>query len=177
VARIAEIMALEQGVSSASASQIRAASVLHDIGKIRIPAAILNKPGKRDAREFEIMKTHTTMGAELLSSITGNLGTMSRAACLWHHEHHNGGGYWGKTSPELPPYVPIISIADVFVALVSRRPYKEAWPLKQAVEYIENQAGTQFSPELVKLFTALIRLDGRLKAIYSAIQQQGQNRR
>jgi putative two-component system response regulator len=112
------------------------------------------------------MKTHTVIGAELLSSITGKLGVIAREASLWHHEYYNGGGYWGKTAPELPPYIPIISVADVFVALISRRSYKKAWPLKEALDFIENQAGTQFSPDLAKLFVSLIRSNSHVPAAF-----------
>ncbi len=161
--------ALERGISSASARRIRSASFLHDAGKVAIPAAILYKPGKLDAREFEVIKTHTTAGAELFSGVAGEWGAMLRAVCLWHHEHHNGGGYWGKTPRELPPYLPIISIADVYAALISPRAYKAAWPKKQALEHIGSLAGTQFAPELVKLFVSLIRNDKRVPAIFTEV--------
>jgi HD-GYP domain-containing protein (c-di-GMP phosphodiesterase class II) len=139
--------------------------MLHDIGKMTLPQAILNKPGKLNEAEFEIVKTHTTRGAELLSSIQGDMGEFLRGVCQYHHEFHNGAGYWGKPASELPPHIPIISIADVYTALTSDRVYKRAWSKSSALGYIQNQAGTQFSPELVRDFLLLMRDESRVPAI------------
>jgi putative two-component system response regulator len=143
---------------------MRVTALLHDIGKLKIPQEIINKPGKLDAREFEIIKTHTTLGAEILSGIQGGLGVMVRAVCLYHHEWHNGGGYWGLCAGELPAYIPIVSICDVYFALTNERPYKQAWSVQAALDYIQNQAGAQFSYELVEVFIPLIH-DGGAAAI------------
>lgn len=104
VARLAELIAMETGIRSETARQIRTAAVLHDIGKVKIPGDILNKPGKLTAEEFEIIKTHTTLGAELLTSIQGGIGVMSREIALNHHEWVNGAGYWSVPADTLPPY-------------------------------------------------------------------------
>jgi HD-GYP domain-containing protein (c-di-GMP phosphodiesterase class II) len=164
-ALLAEALAIERGYSSREARKIRTAAMLHDIGKTALPKAILNKPGKLTEAEFEIVKTHTTRGAELLSSIQGDMGEFLRGVCQYHHEYHNGAGYWGKPAYELPPHVPIISIADVYTALISERVYKKAWPKADALAYIQNQAGTQFSPELVSDFLSLMKDDSRVPAI------------
>jgi putative two-component system response regulator len=111
------------------------------------------------------MKTHTTLGAAMLISIRGQLGVMARNVCLWHHEHHDGGGYWGKLAGELPSYIPIVSICDVYVALISAREYKQAWPQEAALEYIQNQSGTRFAPALADTFLSLVRGDARVSAI------------
>ena len=166
VGRLSEIVALGCGVNSGKARQIRIAAALHDVGKLKIPESILLKPGELDAQEFEIIKTHTVLGVETLASVQGELGVMARACCEWHHEWHNGGGYWGRRMGDLPFYLPFVAISDVFTALISERPYKQAWPPHKAVDYIQKQAGTQFSPELVTTFLSLIRSDERVAAIF-----------
>ena len=163
-ARLAEILAARQGFSPAVARQIRTAAILHDIGKQKIPAVILHKPGKLDKLEFEVIKAHTTLGANMLANVQGDLGAMIQNVCLYHHEWHNGAGYWGKSAEELPAYIQIVSISDVFMALINQRPYKSAWPLEAALIYIQNQAGTQFSRELVNAFLSLAESDGQFFA-------------
>lgn len=169
VAQLTAIVAIECGVHSSVTTRLRTVAFLHDIGKQKIPAAVLNKPGKLDAREFEVIKTHTALGADMLSSIQGECGEMVRTICRYHHEWWNGGGYWGKYPCELPAYLPAVSISDVFVALLSERPYKHAWPKNEALDYIQSKAGTQFSPALVKVFLSLVRNDGRVSALFSNI--------
>jgi putative two-component system response regulator len=143
--------------------------MLHDVGKSGVPASILNKPGKLSAREFEIMKEHTRLGAEMLTSLQGDLGIMAQNIAEFHHEWYDGSkSYWGKRARDLPAYVSIVSICDVFTALVAKRPYKEPWPPKDAIAYIQNKAGTQFCPELVRVFTRMIRNDSRVPAIFMA---------
>jgi len=168
-ANLTEIVALECGVHSAVAKQIRAAAVMHDIGKQKIPDSILKKPGKLTEQEFEVVKTHTRLGAEMLASIQGSLGKMARLTALYHHEWWSGDGYWSRRTDELPAYISIISISDVFTALVCERPYKHAWPPEEALGYINNQAGTQFSPALVRAFIPLARHDSRIRAIYGEV--------
>jgi len=165
VAQLSELLALRCGICMKSAKQVKMSAVLHDVGKQKIPKYILDKPGKLDKREFEVMKTHTKWGAEILKSLQGGLGTMARETALYHHEWHNGGGYFGRRSGDLPVYVAIISICDVFIALVRKRVYKPAWTAKEALEYIKSQAGTQFNPELAKDFISLIRGDSRVPII------------
>lgn|GEM_PF-1277808 len=166
VSRLTELLALEYGVKPDTARKIRAAALLHDIGKQRIPESILNKPGKLSEQEFGIMKVHTILGAEMLSSIQGEMGEMARDCCLYHHEHWDGGGYWGKLSDSLPIYIQFVSIADVFTALICDRPYKEAWPPNKAIGYIQSQAGKQFSPALAEAFLSLVKGDSRVREIF-----------
>ncbi len=166
VALLAEIVALEYGFYPDVAAQIKTAAILHDVGKQKIPDSILNKPGKLTEREFELIKTHTLLGAEILSTLKGSLGEMARQTALYHHEWWDGNGYWGKRTDELPCYIPIVSVADVFTALVCERPYKNAWPPEEALDYIQNQTGTQFSPALARVFIPLARNDSRVKALF-----------
>jgi putative two-component system response regulator len=168
VGRLSELLALEYGASPAYAKQIRTAAVLHDIGKQKIPAGILLKPGALTAQEFGVMKTHTVLGAEMLKAIKGSLGEMARACCMYHHEFYNGGGYFGIHTEKLPFYCQFVAIADVFTALLCNRPYKQPWPPKEAVEYIQSKAHTQFAPELVSAFISLVRNDSRVPAIFMA---------
>jgi HD-GYP domain-containing protein (c-di-GMP phosphodiesterase class II) len=168
VAQLAEILALECGVHPITAGQIKIAAALHDIGKLLLPESILNKPTKLTAEEFEIMKTHTVLGAKLFSHMRSDseLSEMVQNVCLYHHEFwDNSKGYWNRRTDNLPLYVPITAIADVYVALLHDRPYKPAWSQQDAMEYISKQAGTQFSPQLVKVFLSLIRNDCRIPAI------------
>jgi putative two-component system response regulator len=160
VAHLAELLALECGMRPAAARQVRGAAALHDVGKIKLPSSIVNKSGPLTRREFDIMKTHTILGAKMLKSIRGNIGAAARTAALYHHEYHNGCGYWGKKLCDLPRYVEIIAIADTYTALVSKRVYKHAWPQGDALGYIQGKAGTQFSPWMTDTFINLIRKGG-----------------
>jgi putative two-component system response regulator len=156
VAALAEGLALRRGYSPKASRQLRIAARLHDIGKQYIPARLLCKRGELTACEMEIIKTHTTLGAELLAGVQGEIGGMVRAVCLYHHEWHDGGGYWGKCAGDIPAYVPLVAIADVYMALTTARPYKTPWPRAAALDYLRQRAGTQFSRELVDEFHALI---------------------
>lgn len=168
VSGLSEIVAKECGICPAVARRIRVAAALHDIGKQKIPDSIIGKPSKLSRDEFELMKTHTIHGSEMLSSVQGKLGVMARTVCLYHHEWYDGSGsYWGKRSSELPFYVSIVSICDVFCALVSVRAYKSAWPPEEAIEYIFSKSGAQFSAELVEAFIRLVRHDESVKALFS----------
>jgi len=169
VAQLAGLIALEHGESLEAARQTRAAAALHDIGKIKIPKSILEKPGRLTEQEFRIVKTHTTIGAEMLASFQGKLGEMARLTALYHHEKYNGCGYWGKRTDELPFYVAFTAIADVFSALLCPRPYKQSWPPTKALDYIQSQAGRQFNPALVDVFIPLVQNDSRVRAIFEEV--------
>jgi HD-GYP domain-containing protein (c-di-GMP phosphodiesterase class II) len=170
VGQLAAILALECGATAAEAKRIQTAAILHDVGKQRIDPAILNKPGKLTAAEFEIVKTHTTIGFEMLRSIQGELGEWARQIALLHHERWDKTGYWGKTPAEVPFYIQYVSLADVFTALVSVRSYKAAWPPEDALEYIRSQSGEQFNPLLVDVFVPLARTDERVKSIFGEVK-------
>ncbi len=170
VARLSEITAREYGLHPAVARRLYAAAALHDIGKQKIPASIVQKPGRLTEQEFEIMKTHTLIGADMLAGIKGELGRMARFIAKYHHEWYDASGsYWGRYSCDLPAYVPIVSICDVFFALLSERSYKDAWPPKEVVEYIESKAGTQFSPALVAVFLGVVRDGASLPEIIRGV--------
>jgi len=167
VAQISELFALTQGFSPESARQIKVAALLHDIGKESVPISIVNKPDKLTPAEYAMMKFHTKLGAQMLSGIPGELGVIVKTTCEFHHEWHNGGGYWGVPTSELPAYVPIIAIADVFVACCSRRPYKEPWPPDQVLRHIKSLEGTQFAPDVVDAFIHFINHGENMKGMFA----------
>lgn len=137
------------------------AAPLHDIGKIHIPDVVLNKPGKLTDEEFEIMKTHTTAGEELLTHAKGELGesgylNTAIEMAAYHHEWWNGKGYpYGISGEEIPLCARIMAVADVFDALTSKRCYKEAMPLEKAYAIIREESSTHFDPMVVSAFFAI----------------------
>ncbi len=138
------------------------ASPMHDIGKIGIPDAILLKPGRFDAHEWEVMKTHAAIGARLLEGDDSDLMGMAREIALTHHEKWDGTGYpGGLAGDHIPESGRIAALADVFDALTSKRPYKPAWAVEAAIELIRDQRGRHFDPQLVDVF--MDRLDDILE--------------
>lgn len=137
------------------------AAPLHDIGKIHIPDAVLNKPGKLTDEEFAVMKTHTTAGEELLAHAKAELGesgylNMAVEMAAYHHEWWNGKGYpYGISGEEIPLCARIMAVADVFDALTSKRCYKNAMPFEKAYAIIREESGTHFDPAVVESFLAV----------------------
>ncbi|MDP8212145.1 MAG: HD domain-containing protein [Candidatus Zapsychrus exili] len=133
------------------------ASQMHDIGKIGIPDSVLLKPGKLDKEEWEIMKTHAKIGAQILPDNNSKLLSMAKVIALTHHENWDGTGYPQKLKEEnIPLLGRIVRLCDVFDALTSRRPYKEAWPIEQALAEIYSLDGIQFDPNLVAKFKEVL---------------------
>ena len=133
------------------------ASPMHDVGKIGIPDRILLKPGKLTEEEFNIMKTHATLGGQLLDKEPSLLLRTAHLIALSHHERWDGNGYpYGLAREEIPLLVRICSLADVFDALTSKRPYKEPWSVEQAVDEIQKCSGTAFDPNLVQIFVGIL---------------------
>jgi putative two-component system response regulator len=166
MAELAGVLADVRGFSPEKVRQIKNAAVLHDVGKRAVSDSILGKPGKLTESEFAAVKNHTIWGAEMLSPMDGEFSEMAKMVCRNHHEWHNGKGYWGIYAGDLPEYVSIISICDVLTALLFQRAYKPAWSVREAVEYIKNQSGTQFSPELTEIFVSMIYNDSRVRNIF-----------
>lgn len=152
----AKILALAAGMSEADADMLMNAAPMHDIGKIGIPDKILQKPGKLDSEEWAIMKSHVYIGAEILGNNDNpELIELARTIVLSHHEKWDGSGYpHGLTTDSIPIVGRIVAIADVFDALTSARPYKEAWPVAKAFDLLEQESGKHFDPKLVPLFIA-----------------------
>jgi putative two-component system response regulator len=153
-------VALRLGWSIADADMLRHASVLHDVGKVAIPDRVLLKPGKLDADEWELMKTHTVVGAEMLSGSKSPLLQLAERIARSHHERWDGAGYPDALAGEdIPVEGRICAVCDVFDALTSERPYKRAWSPQEALTLIRDERGKQFDPEIVDAFLCVIGED------------------
>ncbi len=158
MSRLCHKLALAIGMPKAEADRLRHASAMHDIGKIGIPDRILQKPGKLDPEEWEVMKTHTTVGATILGGSNAPLIQMAETIARTHHERWDGSGYpAGLAGEEIPLIGRIVAICDVFDALLSVRPYKHAWTVDEAIDEIRSQSGHHFDPALFAPFEALAR--------------------
>jgi len=146
-------IASELGLNEQECADLEHAALMHDIGKIGIPDAILLKEGKLTPEEWVIMQSHTTIGYEILSESQSKYMQMGAIIALNHHEKFDGGGYPNRLKgEEIPLIARIVSVADVFDALLSVRPYKKAWPVEDAIAYLKNGAGTHFDPQCVEAF-------------------------
>jgi putative two-component system response regulator len=135
---------------------IRRAATLHDVGKIGIPEHILLKPGRLTPDEFNVMKSHTTIGAKILSGGQFPLLQMAEVIALTHHERWDGSGYPRGLKGEATPLLGrIVAVADVFDILTHARPYKKAWLAEEAIAELQRVAGTQFDPSIVEAFLGL----------------------
>jgi CHASE2 domain-containing sensor protein len=161
-------LALQIGWSPIEAQTLMDASVVHDIGKIGITDGILLKPGPLDDAEREIMKTHTTIGGQLLTGSANPLVQMAESIALSHHEHWDGSGYpAGLAGEDIPLAARICAVVDVYDALLSKRPYKEAWQMDDVLAEIQRGSGTHFDPALVAAFLPLApHLTGELHASF-----------
>lgn len=164
---------------------IRLAAMLHDIGKVGIPDAILKKPARLTPEEYKTMQQHTLLGAGLFNNMKSNLDAMSKDIILGHHERWDGKGYPGrltngsmtvdtKTCPvimgeEIPLSARICAVADVFDALASARSYKEPYPEERCLQILEENAGSHFDPELIEIFFEIFDV---IKAIQSRFQDE-----
>ena len=157
MSRYAALMAASLGWSDADCELLLHASPMHDIGKIGIPDHILLKPGKFEPDEWEVMKRHAQMGADILSDGDSVLMQLARDIALTHHEKWDGSGYPnGLAGTDIPQAGRIVAVADVFNALTSSRPYKKAWPVEDAVRLLQEQSGRHFDPEIISHFLALL---------------------
>lgn len=155
VRETATLVARELGLEIEEARAIGKAAVAHDLGKIGIPDAILGKAGKLTDEEFDVIKTHTGIGERVLGQ--SPLFELERQAARCHHERWDGSGYPdGLTGTNIPLVARITSVADVFDALVTRRPYKEPWSEGVAATYLKENAGTHFDPDVVQAFLRLL---------------------
>ncbi|MBE0482180.1 MAG: response regulator [Bacterioplanes sp.] len=150
-------IALELGWSESKAEELLNAAPMHDVGKIGIPDAILRKPGALTPEEWQVMQTHTTIGAEIIGDDGSTLLKIARSIALYHHEKWNGRGYPnGLVGEAIPEEARIVALADVFDALTSERPYKAAWSVEEAVALIERERGQHFDPKVVDAFQACL---------------------
>ncbi len=155
VAGYSKAIASEIGMDAKMQEQVYQTALLHDVGKIGIPDSILKKKGRLTPEEYDQIKGHTTIGANILSAISA-IGYLEDGA-RYHHERFDGNGYpRGLSGEEIPLIGRIIAVADVYDALVSRRHYKEAMNEATARKELLSGAGTQFDPEIVKVFIRLL---------------------
>ncbi|APA66722.1 HD-GYP domain-containing protein [Janthinobacterium sp. 1_2014MBL_MicDiv] len=157
----ARLLGVAAGMDEAQADDLLHAAPMHDVGKIGIPDRILQKPGKLDADEWAIMQTHAGIGADIIGQhAPGGMLALAHEIALSHHEKWDGSGYpRGLAGEDIPLAGRIVAVADVFDALTSARPYKRAWPVTDAVAYLQQQQGSHFDAHLVDLFV------GQLPAI------------
>ena len=145
------------GMSKSQAALLRHASTMHDVGKIGIPDAVLLKPGALDPDEWEVMKSHTTRGAAILSGSSSPLLQMAESIARSHHERWDGSGYpVGLRGEEIPLVARICAVCDVYDALVSSRPYKRAWTHEEAIAEMRGQAGAHFDPQILDAFLDVV---------------------
>lgn len=153
----AALLAERAGLTDGHPQRIHLASALHDVGKIGIPDAVLQKPGPLTTDERAVMQRHTVIGHELLSSSESPLLRLGATIALTHHERWDGLGYPnGVAGTDIPAEGRIAAIADVFDALTSDRVYRKAFPVETAIEMMARGRGTQFDPDLLDLFLSLI---------------------
>lgn len=157
MSQFSALLAQSMGWSAADCDLMLHASPMHDVGKIGIPDGILLKPGKFAPHEWDIMKTHATIGGDILDDANSDLLRLAREIALSHHEKWDGSGYpLGLAGADIPQSGRIVAVADVFDALTSQRPYKLAWTVEASVAYIVDNQGLHFDPDVVAHFQKIL---------------------
>ncbi|MCH9002725.1 MAG: HD domain-containing protein [Planctomycetes bacterium] len=169
VAKISYELACAMGLSEKSAGEIADGALVHDIGKICVPDAIMHKPGKLTEEEFDIVKTHTVIGDRIISPLDGS--EVLQSPVRHHHEYWDGSGYPdGLIGEKIPLVARIVQIADIFEALTSDRSYRSKMTVDEAVGIIQSQSGTKLDPELVSKFMSRV-----LPKIHEILPELGEN--
>lgn len=162
VAKYSKEIARRYGYSEKAQSDIYMMGLLHDVGKIGVPDAVINKPAKLNDEEYEMIKTHPDMGARILKNIK-EMPSLTIGA-RWHHEKYGGGGYPdGLTGADIPEQARIIAVADAYDAMSSRRSYRDVLPQEIVRDEIEKGKGTQFDPQFADIMLAMIDEDTEYK--------------
>ena len=161
MAHYSRLIAESLGLSKDRCDLIEAAAPMHDIGKIGMPDNILLKPGKLSLDEFDIMKAHPLVGYQILQNSPSKYLSLGADIALGHHEKYDGSGYpYGIKGDKIPLEARIVSVADVFDALTSNRPYKKGWTSDESLAYITAQKGSHFDPDCVDAFVAQFNKEG-----------------
>jgi len=148
-----KILAEDLGINDEELPLLEIAAMLHDVGKIGIPDSILLKPSRLSDEEFEIMKQHTSIGYNILSTVDHPLFKMASLVALYHHENWDGSGYpKGLKGEDIPLYARIVGLMDVYDALLSDRIYRPAWDEENVLKYIKENVGRKFDPKIVEIF-------------------------
>lgn len=156
VAILSVLTGIGIGLKKSILKELSAAGLLHDIGKLSIPAGILDKPGPLTEEEYETIKTHSQLGYDKLKANI-NISSKTKMGVYMHHENVNGSGYpLGLHDDQIYMFAKIIHIADVYDAITSERPYRNAQSPQEAIEFLMNNAGRMFQPEYVKAFITYI---------------------
>ncbi len=164
------MLGLAAGLDEEEADVLFSAAPMHDIGKIGIPDRILQKPGKLDGDEWEVMKQHAEIGARIIGNHNSILLETARVIALTHHEKWNGRGYpEGLEGENIPLVGRIVAIADVFDALTSERPYKRAWSVEESVNLLQSESGEHFDPTLVPKFLEVLPQVLEIKERYAEV--------
>ena len=168
MSRYTRILAEAAGLDETHVELLTSAAPMHDIGKIGIPDNILKKPGKLTPDEYHHMKKHSEIGAQIIGDDDSELLKMASLVASSHHEKWDGSGYTkGLMGEAIPLEGRIVAIADVFDALTSVRPYKKAWTVPDAIQFLEQGAGSHFDPNLVPLFLASMDKVLKIKEEYA----------
>ena len=162
VSEISGLLAKYAGYSCVEAMVISQAALYHDIGKCDISPEILNKPGALTAQEYNIVKCHTQLGRDRIQEALRVLTAASEIAES-HHERSDGTGYHGLAAEEIHPYARLVAVADVYDALISKRSYKNALNISEALSYLKDRSGVQFDKDIV---TALLAHIDEIVALY-----------
>lgn len=169
MAAYASALAQACGLAPELCQQIELAASMHDTGKIGISNAILKKPGKLDAAEWLEMKTHPRIGHDILAKSDAPLFVLAAEIALRHHERWDGTGYPdGMAGATIPLSARIVALADVFDAMVTKRPYKQPWPIDQVMTTLQDSAGSHFEPRLVQVFESILPRILAIKAVWDS---------
>ncbi len=173
MAAYARALATACGWDSAQATLLEQAAPMHDTGKVGIPDAILRKPGKLDAEEWKVMKTHCQIGYDILSRSDAPVFQLAAEVAMHHHEKWDGSGYPdGLEADAIPESARIVALADVFDALTMKRPYKEPWPIDKVLATLRESAGSHFEPNLIETFITILPDILRIKAEWDALDRR-----
>ncbi len=152
VAEYTKILCMACGMGKEQAWKVSMAAMMHDVGKLYVPIEVQEKPGRLTDMEYEEMKKHVLYGSKMFENSNGEMMEIAKVIALQHHERYDGRGYLGIQGQMIDFNARCVAIADVFDALVSRRPYKKPWTPEEAKQQIISQKGKQFDPDLVNVF-------------------------
>jgi putative two-component system response regulator len=157
VSALTQKISFELGISEAGRILLSAAGLFHDIGKLGVPAELLNKPDALSSDEHKIIQWHTTIGYHMLNNMPDAIHKFCAQAALYHHERMDGSGYLKLTGEQIPFSARLIAVVDIYDALTSDRPYRQAWSQDDAIDFLNEQAGIQLDPMIVAALIASVR--------------------